>query len=221
MQTAQFLPHRVFDGDPLQFKPFIKAFEHCVEAKTNSKGDCLYYLEQFTRGQPRDLVCSCLHMTPERGYAVAKHLLKEHFGNALKVTAAYMGKITGWPSVKSEDIKGLQAYALYLCECSNAKEELQHLEELNMPANMKTVIQKLPYKLRGKWRVKACEILDRDEQRACFTDIVKVIEQQVRITSDPVFGDIQDIPLGKGGTKSKSQVKPQFKRNSFATRVCY
>lgn len=86
-----------------------------------------------------------------------------------------MEKVTGWPSVKSEDTKGLQAYALYLRECSNAMEELQYLEELNMPSNMKIVIQKLPYKLGKKWRVKACEILDRDNQRARFIDIVKFI----------------------------------------------
>lgn len=125
MQTSQFLPHReipVFSGDPLQYKSFIKAFEHCVEAKANNKGHCLYYLEQFTRGQPRDLVRSCLHMTPERGYAVAKRLLQEHFGNALKVTAAYMEEIIGWPSVKSENVKGLQAYSLCLQECSNVVE---------------------------------------------------------------------------------------------------
>lgn len=41
----------------------------------------------------------------------------------------------------------------------------------------------------------------------------------VRIASDPVFGDIQDTPLSKGGIKGTSQVKPQFKRNSFATHV--
>lgn len=64
-----FLPHReipVFDGDPLQFTSFIKAFEHCVEAKTNNKGNCLYYFEQFTKEQSRNLVCSCFHMAPER-----------------------------------------------------------------------------------------------------------------------------------------------------------
>lgn len=119
-----------------------------MEAKTNDKGDCLYYLEQFTEGQPRNLVRSCLHMAPERGYIVAKSLLEDHFGNGLMVNAAYMEKITGWPSVRSEDTEGLQAYVLYLRECSNAMEELQYLEELNMPANMKIVIQKLPYKLR-------------------------------------------------------------------------
>lgn len=219
-QTSQFLPRReipIFDGNPLQFKTFMRAFEHCVEAKTNSKGDCLYYLEQFTRGQPRDLIRSCLHMTPETGYAAAKHLLQQHFGNGLKVTAAYMEKIIGWPSVKTEDVKGLQAYAFFLRECSNAMEDLKYLEELNMPANMKTLIQKLPYKLREKWRAKACGILDRNNKRACFIDIVNFIEQEVRIASDPVFGDIQDISLG--GIKGKPPLKTPFKRNSFATHV--
>lgn len=131
----------------------MKAFEHSMEAKTNNKGDCLFHLEQFTKGQPRDLVCSGFHMAPDRGYTVAKQLLKEHFGNEIKVTAAYMEKITGWPTVKSEDIKGLQAFAMYLHECSNAMEDLEYLQELNMPANMRTVIQKLPYKLREQLRV--------------------------------------------------------------------
>ena len=61
--------------------------------------------------------------------------------------------------------------------------------------------------------------MDRDNQRACFTDIVKFIEQQVRIVSDPVFADIQDTPLVKGGVRGKSQLKTQFKRNRFATHV--
>lgn len=221
-QISQLLPHReipVFKGDPLQFNTFMKAFEHCVEAKTIEKGDCLYYLEQFTAGQPKDLVRSCLHMPSEIGYTVAKRLLKEHFGSGIKITAAYMEKFIGWPSVKSEDVKGLQASAFYLRECANAMEDLLYLEELNMPSNMKILIQKLPYKLREKWRVKACNILDTENRRACFTDIVKFIEQQVRIVSDLVFGDIQDNTLGKTGIKNKPQLKPQLKRNSFATHV--
>lgn len=109
-QISQLLPHReilVFKGDPLQFNSFMKAFENCVEAKTIEKGDCLYYLEPFTAGQPNDLVHSCLHMPSEIGYTAAKRLLKEHFGSGIKITAAYMEKFIGWPCVKSEDVKGL------------------------------------------------------------------------------------------------------------------
>ena len=71
----------MFDGDPLNFMPFMRAFEHGIEDKTSSHQDRLYYLEQYTSGQPKDLVRSCLHMEARRGYAEAKKLLKEHFGN--------------------------------------------------------------------------------------------------------------------------------------------
>lgn len=223
IQCSQTLPHRdipIFDGNPLQFKSFIRAFEQCIEAKTLSSGDRLYYLEQFTRGQPKDLVRSCQHMPPERGYTVAKDLLRTHFGYELKITAAYVDKTIGWPSFKAEDVKGLQAYALYLHECCNAMEELQYLDEFNMPANMKLIIQKLPYKLREKWRILACEISEMQDCRAGFKD-VNFIEQQVKIISDPVFGDIQDAQVGvpKVGNRAKLQQKSQFKGNSFATTV--
>lgn len=82
-QRLLSLPARaipVFEGDPFQYKALIRGFEQGVEDKT-SKAHCLYYLEQFTRGQPKELVCSCQHMAPERGYIVAKGLLQEHFGN--------------------------------------------------------------------------------------------------------------------------------------------
>lgn len=94
-QQNSSLPKRdiqVFDGDPLQFHTFMRAFENGVESKTDSCSDCLYFLEQFTRGRPRDLVRSCQHMDPDRGYAQAKILLQEHFGDEQRVAAAYMDK---------------------------------------------------------------------------------------------------------------------------------
>lgn len=176
MQNSQLLSHRevpVFDGSPLEYRSFIRAFEQCVEVKTNNKGDCLYYLEQFTRGHPKDLVCSCQHMLPERGYAEAKDLLHKHFGQEVKIAAAYVSKIIGWPSIKAEDGKALQAYALFLRECCNAMEDLQYLDELNMPANMKTVIQNLPYKLREKWRTLACDISEKQRRRPGFKGVIE------------------------------------------------
>ncbi len=71
----------VFSGDPLEFTFFIRAFEHGVENenKTTNNKDRLYFLEQFTTGQPKVLVCICQHMPSERGYREAKILLYQHF----------------------------------------------------------------------------------------------------------------------------------------------
>ena len=118
----------VFEGDPFQYKAFMKSFEQGVEDKA-SKADCLYYLEQFTRGQPRELVQSCQHTDPERGFTVAKALLQEHFGNNYKIADAYIERALTWPIIKSEDVKSLQAYALFLRGCLNVMEELPHMQE--------------------------------------------------------------------------------------------
>ena len=61
----------VFKGDPLSYQPFRHAFKNLIEDKTSSSQDRLYYLEQFTAGQARDLVRSCMHMEARRGYPEA------------------------------------------------------------------------------------------------------------------------------------------------------
>lgn len=82
-------------------------------------------------------------MAPEHGYIMAKGLLQEHFANEYKISTAYIDKALAWPSIKSEDVKALQAYALFL-RCCNTMVELHYMQELDMPSNMKMVISKLP-----------------------------------------------------------------------------
>lgn len=59
-------------------------------------------------GDPLELVRSCQHMPPERGYAKAKALLEEQLGNDQKVASAYMNKALSWPPIKAEDVRVLQ-----------------------------------------------------------------------------------------------------------------
>lgn len=93
----------IFSGDPLEFIPFIRAFDHTIHDKTDS--DRLYYLEQFTRGEPRDLVRSCQHMNPQQGYSEARKLLFCHYGNELRIATAYMNRAFDWPQIKTDDAK--------------------------------------------------------------------------------------------------------------------
>ncbi|XP_073783913.1 uncharacterized protein isoform X2 [Danio rerio] len=216
-QQSSTLPQRdipVFDGNPLQYKTFMRAFEHGIEDKTKNSRDCLYFLEQYTQGQPREIVRSCQHMDAQRGYVQAKALLKEHYGNEFKIASAYVEKVLAWPSIKSEDVNSLQSYALFLRGCCNVMEEIDYMEELEMPSNLKTIIMKLPYKLRENWRTVACELMERRKQRARFKDIVIFVERQVKMSSDPLFGDIQSTQPVQQKFQPKTKV-----RNSFATTV--
>lgn len=221
-QLAATLPQRdipIFDGNPLQCISFMRAFEHCVEERTSSYQDCLYFLEQYTRGQPRELVRSCMHMPSQQGYQKAKGLLMEHFGNEHKMATAYMEKVFNWPVIKSEDVQELEEFALFLRGCCNAMSEIQSMEELNVPSHMRQVIMKWPYKLREKWRNTACEIQERRGFRATFTDLVNFLERQVKILSHPLFGDISESPATRSAYKNKVQSKGSFKGSSFATSI--
>ncbi|XP_049896027.1 uncharacterized protein LOC126387557 [Epinephelus moara] len=222
-QSLSSMPKKeiqVFDGDPLQYQMFIKSFEHSIESKNQSHKDCLYYLEQYTRGQPRELVRSCLHMAPDRGFRKAKSLLQEHFGNEHKIATAYMERALSWSSIKADDTKALQAYTLFLRGCCNTMEDINYMHELDMPSNMLIVIKKLPYRLRDIWRTMACNFQEEHNQRATFKNMVDFLEKQVKILTHPIFGDIKDTPtVSKDVRKSKSQPYPKLKGSIFATTV--
>ncbi|XP_024116907.1 uncharacterized protein LOC112138581, partial [Oryzias melastigma] len=222
-QCVSSLPKRdvpVFAGDPLQYHTFMRAFENNVEKRTDNNSDRLYFLEQYTKGLSKELVRSCQYISPDRGYLRAKALLKEHFGNEHKVAAAYMDKVLSWPSIKTEDAKALQNYSLFLRSCCNVMDDLDYLHDPNVPANMLSVIKKLPYKIRDKWRTAACELQERTGRRCEFSDITEFIEKQVKVLTDPVFGNIQDAPPGSRSlTKPPSQIRFGMKESSFGTMV--
>lgn len=93
----------LFHGYQLEFRAFMKAFEYAVDSRADSSADKLYFLEQYTRGETKDLVKSCQHMPDDRGCAEAMRLLHEKFRNQLKIVTALMQKAFKWPEIKSED----------------------------------------------------------------------------------------------------------------------
>ena len=57
----------VFDGNPIKYRTFVRAFESWIESRISSSTDRLYYLEQFTAGDVKELVRSCHHLQPDEG----------------------------------------------------------------------------------------------------------------------------------------------------------
>ena len=214
----------IFDGNPLNYQPFMKAFQHGIEDKTTSCQDRLYYLEQYTTGPCRELVRSCLHMDSAIGFTEAKRLLKVHFGDEMMISNAYIGKALNWNIIKAEDGKALHNYALFLRSCCNVMGDLGGMEELDLPSNLKLMISKLPYKLKERWRTIVFDILERTGRRAKLRDLVEFMERQARILQDPIFGDLHDPPANVKPFKTKTTTESKLHRfkskgSSFATSV--
>lgn len=102
-QNLSQLPQRdvsVFLGDSLKFRVFMRAFDNSIDSKTENAKDKLFYLEQYTSGEPQDLVRSCGHMSVENGYKEARSLLQHHYGDKLKIASAYIEKALKWPQIQ-------------------------------------------------------------------------------------------------------------------------
>lgn len=100
-------------------------------------------------------------------------------------------------------------------------EEVYGLSELNPLTNMLAVIKRLLYKLKNKWPSVVCDIQERQHRRGTFFDIVFFLECQVKIATDPVFGNLCDIAsthlTAKGSDGWKHCPHPRAKGSSFGT----
>jgi len=191
------------------------------DSKTDSHQDRLYYLEQFTSGEPLDLIRSCEHMRPDRAYEEARALLDRHYGDELTIATAYIKKAMEWPQIKPEDRKGLNAFALFLIGCCNTVNDVDYMDEMNNPTNMKCVLSKLPFKLKERWRSYAYDIQERRRKRARFPDLVEFVYRQAKVANDPLFGDILDSTADsqKIFQKKLSSAKGEPRKSSFAVNT--
>lgn len=113
---------------------------------------------------------------------------------------------------------------MYLRGCRNAIAEIAYLEELDLSSNLQSLVAKLPFKLRERWRTEAYKLQERRHSRVKFSDLVKFIETQVKILTDPVFGNIRDATVNPGSTTAKKPTalksqKPKVTGSNFATSV--
>ena len=101
-----------FTGDPMQYHAFIRSFEENVEKMLSDDGARLARLIHLCKGEAgRAIRCYSL-MDPEQGYARARRLLEQRFGDKHTITELWIKKLNdGGPRVN------LQEYADELLEC--------------------------------------------------------------------------------------------------------
>ncbi|KAK4303739.1 hypothetical protein Pmani_024272 [Petrolisthes manimaculis] len=63
---------QIFNGDVIQYRSFIRSFESITSSRLTDEEENLFYLEQYSSGQPREIVQPCLHIAPGTGYQEAR-----------------------------------------------------------------------------------------------------------------------------------------------------
>ena len=154
-----------FNRDPIEYWTFVRAFENLIERKTTSESARLYYLVQYTTGEVRELVKSCLTMNPEEGYHEACSLLKQRYGQGYRIAIAYVDRLKRGPPIKAEDNAALRRFSILLTVCKNTLRDIGYLSKAENPDRLKMIVNRLPYDLTLKWPDVADKNTERKEER--------------------------------------------------------
>ena len=141
-------------------------------------------------GEVKDLMQSCLMMKPEEGYTEARRLLKEKYGQNYRIATALVNRVTEAAPIKSEDGIALQTFSVLLVSCRNTLKEIGYLNKIENLDCLIKIIEKLPFSLRQKWRERADDITSNKERDISFDDVVKFVEERVRVMNHPIFGKL-------------------------------
>ena len=107
-----------FDGEPNNYHYFISTFNEAVERKVKDPVGRLTRLIQSTSGEAHELIKYCIQERPEEGYAHAKRLLKEQYGNSHRVASAYIKDIQEWPFLREGNSADYRKFYRFLVKCS-------------------------------------------------------------------------------------------------------
>ena len=173
-----------FDGNPLKYWPFIKAFDNAVKVKDDSIK--LNALVQHCTGEVRDLLQCCLVKEPGEGYALARDLLKSRYGQEEVIAQAWMNKIMDRPKVK--DLKQLRSFADDLRCCRETLLTMNQLQELENRTTLKAIAAKLSESDYNRWLRVNFAIKEDKKRAANVKDIVDFVDRLARERADPVFG---------------------------------
>ncbi|XP_022792695.1 uncharacterized protein LOC111331783 [Stylophora pistillata] len=186
--------------------------------ETSSGNERLYYLEQFTSGDVKELVRSCHHLPPERAYQEARWLIEKKFGDDYHIVTGYETKALNWPEVRAEDTAALDRIFTFLMRCKNAMKCSKYRTKLEQPDTIQKLFMKLPFNLRTTWRRLADNVMETERRSVTFSDLAEFVDNEARVIANLVFGKNTEDTKPKNERKDKQNRSGRGK-TSLATQV--
>ena len=172
-----------FEGDPMGYFAFIRAFEENVDKLLDDDGSKLARLTQLCTGKAARAIQCCSMLPPAEGYRKARQLLRTRFGDPFTITELWVERLTEGPPRTN-----LQEYADDLQNCLECLNALGATGEVQSQASLAALIRKLPSHLQTRWREVAYELKEREGKHPALEDIVRFVGRAAAVAADPVYG---------------------------------
>ena len=204
--TTPKIEYMCFDGNPIKFPSFIHNFEKCLEKNSSNEESKLQLLIQHCCGKAKEAIESCVILSEEEGYKVAKDTLQESFGKPHIIARAHIKMLIDLPNIKKADGSTLLEFSRHLNSTNRTLKGMgtQYVSDLDHLNTLKDLIRKLPVFLRAKWAEEAGRIY-QNGSKPQFADFLQFIKKRAALINNE-FGD--DL-----GAVDKEKLKKDKERN--------
>lgn len=191
-----------------------------IESRVSVDKERLYFLNKYTSGKANDVIKGFVTLKSNDSYEKAKRLLTQRFGDPHRVSNAYKVRLRNWPQITEGDSNGLQAFSDFLGQCEEAMKSVEFLNDLNSTEVLKQVSSKLPSYSGVKWCRNAFETKKKSGRVVTFHDLVKFVESEADLATDPVFSpDVLKAERGKVHNKYKPGTNRRRPTNSSSFAI--
>ncbi|XP_038046026.1 uncharacterized protein LOC119720434 [Patiria miniata] len=177
-----------FNGDPLDYWVFIQSFDGAVGNTSVGANAKLNRLFQYCEGEALEVIRCCAMMQPDEGYAKARELLRERFGNDYRISETWVRRLTEGQQIMPGDCRAVQKMADELRSCTLALKAMDKLDEIDTKRSLALIMKKLPQYLQSKWRSMAVQHLDETGRYPSINKLVKFTSKAARDANDPIYG---------------------------------
>ncbi|XP_057294388.1 uncharacterized protein LOC130622946 [Hydractinia symbiolongicarpus] len=221
-QSAPDIKIDPFDGNVLDFQYFMTTFEAVVETKIKSNKGRLTRLINYTTGEPKELIKSCIYDTSEHCYSRAKDLLKKTYGDQFRIANAYRKELREWPTLRAGDSEAFRKFYTFLIKCYGGLER-QIKSELTSPEVLRQLQSKLPQALQQRWNRTVLNVRRKNHHEAELRDFVDFMEQETTLENDPLYSReaISELKNKKDNDVKNKKDPPKLETNlTGVTRDC-
>ena len=141
----------IFSGNSLQYPSWKSSYELLIEHSNIPAHEKLFYLFNFLKGEPRDLVEGFSMISGEGAYFEARSALNDRCGDQFTMSNAFRDKPERWPKIANKDSHGLRRFSDYLRQCCTAMKKVKHLHHLDDERGNRKLLTKLPEWLVNRW----------------------------------------------------------------------
>lgn len=187
--TAPKVDLMTFDGNPINYWTFTRAFEVCVDNVMTDPGAKLARLLHYCVGNAKDVIRFCSVMEPQEGYTEALRTLKERFGNDYLIAETWINKLTDGPQLKPTDNIGLRRLADEVLNCERTLHAMNRTNEIDTNRSLMKIVSRLPYHLQNRWKSLAIRVLDDSSRYPNLTKLVEFLNKVAKEANDPILNN--------------------------------